>query len=111
MMNMPNSTASAVQLIEVKISDSVRTPVPTINVAPRTAAEGLWNLSESIRTYVPMKTPMTMSVVAAESVKPQPSLAGLKSPLGDESALREVRVGFHLLPQRRPHSRVVFSRL
>ena len=49
MMNIPSKTPSACQLIAEARSDSVRTPVPTIKVAPRTAAEGLWNLSERMR--------------------------------------------------------------
>ena len=49
MMNIPSKTPRACQLIAEARSDSVRTPVPTIRVAPRTAAEGLWNLSERMR--------------------------------------------------------------
>ena len=49
MMNIPSNTPSAVQLIAETRSVSLNTPVPTIRVAPRTAAEGLWNLSERIR--------------------------------------------------------------
>jgi len=36
-------------LIAEDRSVSVKTPVPTIRVAPRTAADGLWNLSERMR--------------------------------------------------------------
>jgi len=49
MMNMPSNTPSAVQFIAEKSSVSLNTPVPTIRVAPRTAADGLWNLSDSIK--------------------------------------------------------------
>ena len=47
-MNVPSKTPRAIQFIAATRSVWLKTPMPTISVAPRTAAEGLWNLSHNI---------------------------------------------------------------